>query len=199
MRWNERFSSEDYLFGTDPNSFLAAQKHLLKPGKQALAIADGEGRNGVWMAEQGLEVLSVDFSPVGQNKARQLACARGVMLKTILADIETWEWEPRRFDVVAAIFIQFANSELRETIFRGICWTLVPGGLLLLQGYRPEQLKYKTGGPSCAENMYTAHLLRNAFATFEILNLEVHDSLMVEGNGHGGMSALIDFVARKPV
>ena len=102
-------------------------------------------------------------------------------------------------DVVAAIFIQFANPELREVIFSGIRRTLVPGGVLILQGYRPEQLQYGTGGPSCAENMYTAHLLRNVFSDFHILRLDEHDSAIREGQGHGGMSALIDFIARKPV
>lgn len=199
QRWNERFATEDYLFGTDPNAFLAAQGHLLKPGQKALAIADGEGRNGVWLAEQGLDVLSIDFSPVALTKARQLASARAVDLKTELADIETWDWKTDQFNVVAAIFIQFANPELREVIFSGIRRTLVPGGVLILQGYRPEQLQYGTGGPSCAENMYTAHLLRNAFSDFDILRLDEHDSAIREGQGHGGMSALIEFIARKPV
>ena len=199
QRWNERFATEDYLFGTEPNAFLAAQGHLLKPGQKALAIADGEGRNGVWLTEQRLAVLSIDFSPVALTKARQLASARAVDLKTELADMETWEWAPDQFNVVAAIFIQFANPQLREVIFRGIRRTLVPGGVLILQGYRQEQLQYGTGGPSSVQNMYTAHLLRNAFSDFDILRLEEHDSAIREGQGHGGMSALIDFIARKPV
>lgn len=198
QRWNERFSSPDYLFGTEPNAFLAVQAHLLKPGQKALAVADGEGRNGVWLAEQGLDVLSFDFSPVGVNKARQLAKSRGVTLTTKLADVATWDWEADRFDVVVAIFIQFAAPDLRDAIFKGIRRTLVPGGLLLLQGYRPEQLQYGTGGPPCAENMYTADLLRAAFAGFDILHLKEHDSFTSEGKGHEGMSALIDLVARKP-
>lgn len=198
-RWDERFSGEDYLFGTEPNVFLAAQAHLLRPGQKVLAVADGEGRNGVWLAEQGLDVLSFDFSTVGVGKARQLAERRGVALTTKLADIAGWDWEPDRFDAVVAIFIQFAGPDLRDAIFRGIRQTLVPGGLLLLHGYRPEQLRYGTGGPPCAENMYTADLLRSAFAGFEILRLAEHDSVTSEGKGHAGMSALIDLVARKPI
>lgn len=197
-RWNDRFGGDDYLFGTEPNAFLAAHRHLLEPGRRALAIADGEGRNGVWLAEQGLDVVATDFSPVALNKARELARRRGVTLTTELADVETWAWEPDRYDVVAAIFIQFAGPELRDAIFRGIRRTLVPGGLLLLQGYRPEQVRYGTGGPACAENMYTAAMLRAAFADLEILRLEEHDSPMREGQGHDGMSALVDLVARKP-
>jgi SAM-dependent methyltransferase len=143
-------------------------------------------------------VLSVDFSPVALRKAQELAARRGVRLTTERADLAGWRWPPERFDVVAAIFIQFAGPPLRAAIFAGIRRTLRPAGLLILQGYRPEQLGYGTGGPPSAENMYTAGLLRQAFAAFEILHLEEHDSVIREGRGHDGMSALVDLVARKP-
>jgi SAM-dependent methyltransferase len=197
-RWNERYAGDDYLFGTSPNAFLTAQRHLLVHGQTALAIADGEGRNGVWLAEQGLRVTAVDFSPTALDKARRLAEHKGVDLTSIQADLATWDWQESSFDVVAAIFIQFANPNLREAIFRGIRRTLVPGGLLLLQGYRPEQIQYGTGGPPHAENMYTAAMLREAFSDFEIVSLAEHDSIIEEGTGHHGMSALVDLVARKP-
>jgi SAM-dependent methyltransferase len=196
-RWNARFSEPGYLFGTAPNRFLASQAQHLRPGQRALAIADGEGRNGVWLAAQGLDVTAVDFSPVALAKARALAEGAGVRLATIEADIGAWAWPEAAFDVVAAIFIQFAGPDLRAAIFRGIHATLRPGGLVILQGYRPEQLAYGTGGPPHAENMYTAALLRSAFAAMEILHLEEHDSAIAEGNGHAGMSALVDLVARK--
>jgi SAM-dependent methyltransferase len=197
-RWNARFAGEDYLFGTEPNAFLASQKHRLRAGQAALAIADGEGRNGVWLAEQGLEVLSIDFSPVALAKAQRLAERRGVTVKTEIADVASWAWGTERFDLVAAIFIQFATPPLRRLIFQRIRDVLRPGGLLLLQGYRPEQVEYKTGGPPQRENMYTAALLREAFDGFEILHLHEHDDRILEGTGHAGLSALIDFVARKP-
>jgi len=197
-RWNQRFSGEDYLFGTAPNAFLVSQRSRLQPGQRALAIADGEGRNGVWLAGQGLEVLSIDFSPVALVKAQRLAAQQGVSLQTRRANLERWDWEPERFDIVAAIFVQFARPELRAAIFQGIKRTLTPGGLLILQGYRPEQLRYGTGGPPHAENMYTAAMLNTSFADFDILHLEEHDSVIAEGQGHHGMSALVDLVARKP-
>ena len=197
-RWNERYAGDDYLFGTEPNSFLAAQRHRLRPGLEALAVADGEGRNGVWLAEQGLDVLSVDGSPVALDKARRLAAKRGAALRTELADLAAWTWPRERFDVVAAIFIQFAGPELRAAIFDGIRRSLRPGGLLILQGYRPEQLRYGTGGPPCAENMYTADMLAQAFGDWDILHLREHDSVIREGRGHDGLSALVDLVARKP-
>jgi cyclopropane fatty-acyl-phospholipid synthase-like methyltransferase len=197
-RWNQRFGAADYVFGTAPNAFLAAEAHRLKPGMTALAIADGEGRNGVFLARQGLAVLSVDFSPVGQAKTRQLAAQYGVSLATECADLAEWQWGRARFDVVVGIFFQIAAPELRARLFAGMRDTLRPGGLVLIQGYRPEQLAYGTGGPKDTNLLYTADMLRAAFAGFEILHLREHDSEIHEGGGHDGMSALVDLVARKP-
>jgi SAM-dependent methyltransferase len=196
-RWEARFSTPEYLFGTEPNEFLRAQAHLLPARGKALAVADGEGRNGVWLAQQGLDVLSVDFSPKALAKARALAQARGVSLQTERVDVITWAWPTAAFDVVAAIFIQFATPEQRRSIFAGIRRALKPGGLLLLQGYRPEQLIYKTGGPSEVENLYTRAMLAEAFAGFADLEISEHDSMTREGAGHSGMAALIDLVGRK--
>jgi 2-polyprenyl-3-methyl-5-hydroxy-6-metoxy-1,4-benzoquinol methylase len=170
---------------------------LLKPGMSCLAVADGEGRNGVWLAEQGLDVLSVDSSSVALDKARKLAQKRGVTMRFEQADLAAWAWGDGRFDVVAAIFIQFAPPGLREQMFAHIKRCLKPGGLLLLQGYTPRQLEYKTGGPSQAENLYTEPMLREAFADMDILHLREHDDVIHEGAGHSGMSALIDLTARK--
>ncbi len=195
--WDERYAGEDYFFGTEPNAFLVTQRHLLKPGMRCLAVADGEGRNGVWLAQQGLRVLSVEASAVALQKARRLAQQRGVSVEFEQADLATWHWGEHRFDVVAAIFIQFAPPALREQMFAGIKRCLKPGGLLLLQGYTPRQLEYKTGGPPLAENMYTETLLRQSFADMEILHLREHDEQVNEGSGHSGMSALIDMVGRK--
>ena len=131
-RWQDRFAGEDYRFGTEPNLFLKSQAHRLRKGQTALSIADGEGRNGVFLAEQGLDVLSLDFSPNGQAKARKLAAARGVPIRTEQADVITWNYPPEAFDVVVAIFFQFATPAERAKIFAGIKRTLKPGGLLLL-------------------------------------------------------------------
>jgi cyclopropane fatty-acyl-phospholipid synthase-like methyltransferase len=195
--WDERYSQEGYLFGTEPNAFLVMQRHMLKPDMTCLAVADGEGRNGVWLAEQGLQVISVEASKVALDKAKKLAQHRGVELQFEQADLAKWQWGEDRFDVVAAIFIQFAPPALREQIFDGIKQCLKPGGLLLLQGYTPRQLEYKSGGPSVEENMYTEAMLRKAFCDMEILHLSEHDDFVSEGTAHSGMSALIDLVARK--
>jgi cyclopropane fatty-acyl-phospholipid synthase-like methyltransferase len=196
-KWDERYASEEFYFGTKPNDFLVSQRLLLKPGMSCLAVADGEGRNGVWLAQQGLRVLSVEGSPVALEKARKLAEQRGVIVEFEQADLSQWQWGENRFDMVAAIFIQFADPALREQMFAGIRRCLKPGGLLLLQGYTPRQLEYKTGGPPAAENMYTEALLREAFGDMEIIHLSEHDDHVSEGAGHSGISALIDLVARK--
>jgi cyclopropane fatty-acyl-phospholipid synthase-like methyltransferase len=196
--WDERYAGDEYHFGTEPNAFLSSQRDLLKPGMTCLAVADGEGRNGVWLAQQGLDVLSVDSSSVALAKAGKLAQQRGVTVKFELADLMQWTWDENRFDAVVAIFIQFAPPGLREQMFANIKGCLKPGGLLLLQGYTPRQLQFGTGGPSQAENLYTEALLREAFADMDILHLSEHDDIIREGTGHSGMSALIDMVARKP-
>ncbi|MCW5688523.1 MAG: class I SAM-dependent methyltransferase [Pseudolabrys sp.] len=195
--WQERFAGDEYRFGTAPNAFLKANAGLLRKGQTALAIADGEGRNGVFLAEQGLDVLSVDFSPNAQAKARKLAAARGVTMRVEQVDIINWDWPANAFDVVAAIFFQFAGPADRAKIFAGIKKALKPGGLLLLEGYRPKQLDYKTGGPSKLENLYTRELLEAAFADFASIDIREYDTEIHEGAGHGGMSALIDLVGRK--
>ncbi len=196
--WDERYAAvEGYLFGQAPSAFLVAQKARLPAAGTALAVADGDGRNGVWLAEQGLDVLAVDGSTVALDKSRALAAAHGVTLRHERADLLTWDFGRARFDVIVGIFIQFTGPAARATMFRAMIDALAPGGLLILQGYRPEQLAYGTGGPPDAENMYTEALLREAFADLHIEHLKAHDAELHEGR-HEGMSALIEMVARKP-
>ena len=196
--WNTRYDRQDYLFGEAPNAFLAAQIDRLTPGMTALAVADGEGRNGVWLAEQGLTVTTTDIASRAIEKALALAERRGVALDAQLADLETWGWPQDAFDVVVAVFIQFAPPARRDQIFQRLKAAVKPGGLVLLEGYRPEQLAYGTGGPGQVENLYTEDLLRSAFTDFDILHLRSHDSDVSEGAGHCGRSALIDLIARRP-
>lgn len=195
--WNARYATDEYVFGTAPNVFLASQKALVHPGMRALAIADGEGRNGVWLAEQGAAVHAIDVSPFALEKARKLAAARGVAIETEEADALNWHWPEAAYDLVVAIFIQFAPPPARDRVIDGIRRTLTPGGLLILQGYTPKQVEFGTGGPPNAENMYTAELLREWFSDWDILHLREHESFISEGSHHHGQSALIDLVARK--
>jgi SAM-dependent methyltransferase len=195
--WNERYSQPGFLFGTEPAAFLVAQQEYLIRDQKALAIADGEGRNSIFMAEKGLQTTAMDASDVAIDKARGLAAVREAKVDFQLADLNEWDWADNTYDLVAAIFIQFADAPFRDKIFAGIQKTLKPGGVLLLHGYRPKQIEYGTGGPPTAKNMYTADLLADAFTDMEILRLEEYDREVDEGRGHSGMSALIDLVARK--
>lgn len=195
--WNQRYSGDEFLFGTDPNAFLASQLHRFKPGQTVLAVADGEGRNGVWLARQGLDVTAVEFSPAAVQKARRLEGQYGVAVHHETSDLFAWNWGENRFDAIVAIFIQFVGPEQRQNLNELMLRALKPGGLLILQGYRPKQLEYQTGGPSSVENLYTAETLCDEFAAMEILYLAEHDDEICEGAGHCGMSALVDLVARK--
>lgn len=197
--WNQRFSQPGYLFGTEPNVFLASQAVLLKPGMRALSLADGEGRNSIWLARQGLEVDAVELSGVAVDKARRLAAERGAAVSFHRASLLDWDMGRERYDLVAAIFIQFLSPAQRPGVFRRIVEALKPGGHLVLQGYTPKQIDYKTGGPPLAENLYTEDLLRESFADLEILHLRAYEAHVAEGTGHLGWSALIDLVGRKPL
>ncbi len=197
--WNERYSKPGYLFGTEPAQFLREHDVWLKPGARALAVADGEGRNSVYMAGKGLDVVAMDASHIAVEKARALALAHKASVDFNVADIAKWDWDATPFDLVVAIFIQFVGPEQRDRIFQDMKRAVKPGGVVMLHGYTPEQVELGTGGPPRAENMYTEEMLQQAFADFEILELRAYRRHVDEGEGHSGDSALIDLVARRPV
>jgi SAM-dependent methyltransferase len=197
-RWNERYAGDGYLYGEGPNAFLRANAHRLTAGQSALCVADGDGRNSVWLAGQGLAVTAFDFSETAVAKARRLASRRGVTVDLHVCDIFDWMWEPGRFDVVVAVFIQFLDAEDRTAIFEQMKSALRSGGLFLLEGYRPEELAYGTGGELDASRLYARTWLQHAFRDWDIIELKEYDTELHEGSAHNGLSALIDLVARKP-
>jgi SAM-dependent methyltransferase len=198
--WSARYrdAGDDYLFGTAPNKFLASQAERFSAGMKVLAVADGEGRNSVWLAEQGCAVTATEISPVALEKAAKLARGRHVAVDFMQADILAWTWPTAAFDAVVGIFIQFVGPAERARQLAGMKQAVKPSGLLFLQGYTPKQLEYGTGGPSAVENLYTEALLREIFSDWEIVLLHEHEDLIDEGRGHSGRSALIDLIARKP-
>ncbi len=197
-RWEGRYSAPEYVFGTEPNYFLKSCKPLLPKTGKVLAVADGEGRNGVWLAEQGLDVLSIDFSPAAQRKARALAEQRGVRIVIEQADVHAWNYPGAAYDVVVEIFTQFSTPAERAKKWAGMRKALKPGGLLIVEGYTPKQLDYGTGGPKQAEHLYTRATLEEAFGDFRDVKIVEEDVEIHEGSGHGGMSAVIGLTARKP-
>jgi SAM-dependent methyltransferase len=197
-RWEGRYGASEYIFGEAPNYFLASCKDLLPRAGKALAIADGEGRNGVWLAEQGLDVLSIDFSPAAQQKARALAKARGVAPTfERVDDLHAWPFPEAAFDVVVDIFTQFSTPDERVRKWASVRRALKPGGLLILQGYTPKQLQYGTGGPKQIAQLYTRAMLEEAFVGMRELRIVEEEREMQEGAGHSGMSAVIGLTARK--
>lgn len=197
-RWEVRYAAAEYVFGTEPNYFLKRCKPLLPKSGRVLAVADGEGRNGVWLAEQGLDVVSIDFSPAAQAKARSLAEKRGVSLTIEQADVHNWAYPEAAFDVVVEIFTQFSTPAERPQKWAGMRRALKSGGLLIVEGYTPKQIEYGTGGPRQAEHLYTRAMLEEAFGDFADVVIVQEELEIWEGDGHGGMSAVIGLTARKP-
>ncbi len=196
--WDGRFSTDDYIFGTEPNAWLATHANLLQPGMRVLAVADGEGRNSVWMANRGLTVDAFDISPIGVAKAEKLAQQAGVQVNYQVCGVEDFDWKVGEYDAVVAIFIQFADPDTRAALFKRMKSALKPDGLLLLQGYTPKQLKYKTGGPPNVDHLYTEALMQEAFGDMHIAELRAYEDVLSEGTQHRGQSALMGLVARKP-
>lgn len=196
--WNERFDKEEFIFGKEPNEYLVQKTaQYLKPNDSVLCIADGEGRNGVWLAKQGMRVTGFDVSDIALAKANQFANDNQVSIQYSLCDSDGFDWQVNSYDAVVGIFIQFADPEMRARIFKQVHQTLKPGGLFILQGYTPKQLEYKTGGPSLIEHLYTEEMIRQLSQDFDILDLQCYEKELSEGARHTGMSALLGMVSKK--
>lgn len=195
--WNRRFAEEGFLFGTAPNAWLREHAGVWQPGQRVLSVADGEGRNSVWLARQGLVVDAFDIAEVGVAKARRLAAEQGVSVNYTVSDCDAYPWPDDAYDGVAAIFVQFADPALRTRLFGHIRRCLNPGGTLVLQGYTPKQLEYRTGGPPFESHLYTEALLREAFGDMAWVEWREYEAELAEGNGHRGHSALIGLVAQR--
>ena len=197
--WNERFNNDEFIFGKAPNEYLVKQtKAYLTPGQKALCIADGEGRNGVWLAKQGLVIEGFDVSDIALDKAKKFADDNQVNIDYSFSDVDSWNWQANSYDAIVAIFIQFADPAMRLRLFKNILLALKPGGIFILQGYTQKQLEYKTGGPILIDQLYTEEMIREMILGLEILDLQSYDAILEEGTRHIGMSALLGLTARKP-
>jgi 2-polyprenyl-3-methyl-5-hydroxy-6-metoxy-1,4-benzoquinol methylase len=196
--WNERFDNAEFIFGKEPNEYLTQQaQQYLKTGDRVLCIADGEGRNGVWLAKQGLSVVGFDVSDKALAKAKQLALENEVHITYSLSDSDGFDWQVNAYDAIVGIFIQFADPAMRTRIFQHVHTSLKPGGIFILQGYTQKQLEYKTGGPSLIEHLYTEEMIHDLTKDFEVLDLCSYEKELSEGARHTGMSALLGLTARK--
>jgi SAM-dependent methyltransferase len=209
QRWDKRYREADgFLFGEASNGWLETHsgwldEHAARIRTQGrvpelLAIADGEGRNGVWLAKRGWQVQAFDASEVAIERARSFARREAVELALTRADLQGWSWPAERWDAIVAIFFQFASPTLRDATIAGALNSLRPGGLLVIEGYGPRQMRFRTGGPGILEHMYTSSLLLDAFRHLDILAWRDADATIKEGTGHDGRSHLLSAVVRKP-
>jgi len=198
--WDDRYQESGYAYGVTPNQFLTEQEHRLKPGMKALAVGDGEGRNGVWLAKLGLEVLSVDISPVGLAKAQALANQHNVEIQTECADLTSWDWKMFEYDVVVSIYLHFSPN-VRQKMHQAMLHSLKPGGLLLLEAFNPQQLEYQrqynSGGPKVLDMLYYPEMLRQDFAEGEILELTEAIAELHEGSYHEGKASVVRMVLQR--
>lgn len=196
LAWDERYGGGDFQFGEAPNLFLLSQAHRLKPGMRALAVGDGEGRNGVWLAQQGLAATSVDWSAVGLAKARALAQRRGAMLETVTADLARWDWPEARFDVIAWIYLHLPPED-RAIACAAAASALAPGGLLIMECFTPAQEGRRSGGPKDPALLWSRALVERHFAGLEVLELLEGAVRLDEGPRHQGLAEVVRAVLRK--
>jgi len=193
--WNDRYSEDGFAFGTKANDFLIEAQPQIPQGR-VLCLAEGEGRNAVFLAEQGYDVVAVDASAVGLEKAQKLAAERGVKIETIVTDLADFKIEEDAWQAIVSIFCHLPIA-LRQNIHRQVCKGLKQKGVLILEAYRPLQLKYKSGGPPVAELMMTLETLKEDFSTLETLHCCETVREVVEGKYHTGDGAVVQLIARK--
>lgn len=194
--WDQRYQRDDYVYGTQPNTFLASEWGQLPRGR-VLCVGEGEGRNAVYLARQGFAVTAVDASAVGLQKARRLADAHDVSIDTVVADLADYPVGMAEWDAVVSIFCHLPPT-LRRDLHRRVVAGLRPGGVLLLEAYTPRQLEYGTGGPPSAEMMMTLDGLRSELAGLEFLHTIELDREVREGCLHTGTGAVVQVIARRP-
>jgi len=194
--WDAKYHRTDYFYGVRPNAFLVDQDYRLDPGSRILCIGDGEGRNGVWLAEQGHNVTSVDVSPRALQKCAELAMQRGVFLRTECADLRVWDWPTERFDAVVAIYLHLL-PEYRQPVHRSAFGALKQGGHFLLEAFNKSQLGNTSGGPKNIDLLYMAEELKSDFPGSDILIAQDLDVDLDEGPGHTGQAAVTRLLARR--
>jgi SAM-dependent methyltransferase len=195
--WDERYQTPEYIFGDQPCQWLIMNQHRLPQSGRAIALGDGEGRNGVFLAELGFEVTSVDLSEVGLNKARDLARKRGVTIQTVQADLEHYEIETESQDLIVSIYCHLPDA-IRKLVHERAEGALKPGGLFILEAFHHSQLKYQSGGPKTTDLLYDLDALLDDFQTLQIL--EAFDGLcyLDEGARHSGIGHIVRLVLQKP-
>jgi SAM-dependent methyltransferase len=193
--WEKRYAEPGYAFGTRPNDFLREQADHLPPGP-ILCLAEGEGRNAVWLAQRGYDVTAVDLSARGLQKARRLATDRKVQIKTIEADLATFPIQAGAWAGIVSIFAH-TTAPVRKRVHASVVAGLRPGGVFLLEAYRPEQANLTTGGPADDDRLVNLERLKPELGALEWILAREVDREVIEGRYHTGRAAVVQLVARK--
>jgi len=193
--WNERYSQAEYVYGKNPNDFLVEVVQQIPRGR-VLCLADGEGRNGVYLAQQGCQVTAVDASPIGLEKAQKLAAERSVAIETIAADLAEFPIQPDSWDAIVSIFCHLPTT-IRAHVHRQVVTGLRSGGVFVLEAYIPRQLEFKTGGPPTAELTMELATLQQELEGLEFNHAKELEREIQEGLFHQGHSAVVQVLAVK--
>lgn len=196
--WNERFQKEDYVYGKEPNVFLKEFQQKLNISGKVLAIAEGEGRNAVYLAQQGMNVTAWDYAESGLAKTNKLAEERNVAVSTELVDLNEANWHEAKWDEIVCIFGHFPK-ELREKTLQGVKTAIKPGGYFLTEVYSHYQLPYQSGGPQNLDFLYKPEEFLENFAEWRIVHFFMGEVARYEGEQHNGLSHVIQFVGQKPL
>ncbi|WP_428910629.1 SAM-dependent methyltransferase [Niallia sp. Krafla_26] len=196
--WHSRFQSEDYIYGKKPNVFLEEIQKKLQLSGNALAIAEGEGRNAVFLAEQGMNVMTWDYAASGLEKTRKLSEERGVSVQTELVDLNDANWEKDQWDEIVCIFGHF-SEELRKKTLLGVKDAVKPGGYYISEVYTEKQIAYNSGGPRGVGLLYKPEDFLQVFADWRIVHFFMGEVVREEGELHNGLCHVIQFVGQKPI
>lgn len=195
--WDERYSIEEYAYGSKPNKFLEENVNHIPKGK-VLSLAEGEGRNAVFLAKQGYTVTAVDASIVGLNKARKLAEESGVEVEFIQADLTEYDLGENKWDGIVSIFCPLPSS-LRKQLYKRVEAGLKRNGVFLLEAYTVNQLKHDTGGGNSADVMQSEESLRVELAGLKFRHLLELERDVIEGIYHTGIGAVVQAIASKEI
>ncbi|MEM6535556.1 MAG: class I SAM-dependent methyltransferase [Pseudomonadota bacterium] len=198
--WDSRYEGEAFTYGEAPNAYLAAQAARLTAGGRAIVPGDGEGRNGVWLAQQGLQVKTLDLSPRGVDKARALAAKMGVSMDAEIGDVLAHDWASEQLDVVALIFLHMPPPD-RKKLHAAVQSGLKPGGLIVIEAFTPDQIAYQkshqSGGPGEPAMLFTEEMLIADFDQCDVLDLSSGETQLAEGLKHKGLASTVRGVFRK--
>ncbi len=193
--WNERYSSKEYVYGTEPNQFYKESLLKLSPGK-ILFPAEGEGRNSAFAAECGWDVYAFDSSNIAEEKAQKLYESKNIIVNYSISALEDFTWEENFFDCITLIFVH-PQPKLRNEIHKNLIKYLKPGGVLILEGFSKKQINFKSGGPKNIESLFSIEEIKSDFSSLNIISIKEIEKNINEGNFHNGKANVINLIAKK--